>query len=108
MSLSFVISCTYERPQIAKYARQSKTFNKSLKKMSLYRELTYNLWPHTFTHSVSFGFLYFVVLHLGQICQSSMMNEECYSIQHRQFEIYFRGRYHMLHMNSSAGSFKLY
>ena len=26
-----VISCTYERPQIAKYARQSKTFNKSLK-----------------------------------------------------------------------------
>ena len=37
-------------------------------------QTTYNLWPHTFTRSFNLGFLYLVVLHLGQVCQSSMFN----------------------------------
>lgn len=43
---------------------------------------TYNLWPQTFTKSFSLGFLYFVVLHLGQVCQSSMMIAAFQNIQH--------------------------
>ena len=31
---------------------------------------TYSLWPQTFTRSLSLGFLYLVVLHLGHDCSS--------------------------------------
>lgn len=36
---------------------------------------TYSLCPQTFTNNFSFGFRYLVVLHRGQICQSSIVNK---------------------------------
>ena len=36
---------------------------------------TYSLCPQTFTNNFNFGFRYLVVLHRGQICQSSIVNK---------------------------------
>ena len=53
---------------------KTSSFQFSITWFLLESRTTYNLWPHTFTRSFNLGFLYLVVLHLGQVCQSSMFN----------------------------------